>query len=62
MSTDTPRDPDWHIKIAGAGIVVGLTSAALVISRHWLPGIYAGVVVELLIMGWMLRDVRRDAR
>jgi hypothetical protein len=62
MSTETPRDPDWHIKVAGASIVTGLVIASLLLSVRWWPGFCASALVELLLLGWMARDVRKDFR
>jgi predicted Co/Zn/Cd cation transporter (cation efflux family) len=62
MATETPLDPDRHIKVAGAGIVTGLVIASLLISVHWWPGVYAAVFVELLLIVWVVRDVRKDFR
>jgi hypothetical protein len=62
MSTETPRDPDWHIKVAGASIATGLVIASLLISVRWWPGFCASVFVWLLLLGWMVRDVRKGSR
>ena len=56
MSTETSRDPDWHIQIAGAGIVTGLVITAFLLSVHWWPGFCGAVVVELLLARWMIRN------
>jgi FtsH-binding integral membrane protein len=62
MATETPLDPDRHIKVAGVGIVTGLVIASLVLSIRWWPGFYASVFVALLLAGWIVRDVRKDFR